>query len=358
MNQVPAVSQGTGPGPPLASIIVLNYNGARWLERCLNSLRKQTILDQLEIIVADNASPDGSDKLAARIMEGWPNARVIQNGGNFGYCEGNNRAAQHAQGRYLFFLNNDTWLEPDCMERLLGEVQNLGASAASPLVLDYEDQTVQSTGASGFDVFGLLSSPPPASKTADILVASGCAFLVESALFARLGGFDNQFFMYADEYDLSWRIWAAGGRIILASTARLHHRGAASVNPQGQTKMVETRTSDTTRFYANRNNLLVVLKNSSSFLLFMFPLQILSLLAESIAFLLLSRRWSSVRRAYFEAIKDCWRLRRHVAGKRREMRGIRQHGDFWMLRFLRWRLSRLDDLKRFKRFGIPKVDAR
>src|SRR5204863_3938153 len=128
-----------------------------------------------------------------------------------------------------------------------------------------------------------------------------------------------EFFMYADEYDLSWRIWAAGGRIVLASSARLHHRGAASVNPEGRTKMVETRTSDTTRFYANRNNLLVVLKNSRSFLLLMFPLQLMLLLAESMVFLILSRRWASVRRAYLEAIRDCWRLRRHVTGKRREM---------------------------------------
>ncbi|HEY5909413.1 MAG TPA: glycosyltransferase, partial [Verrucomicrobiae bacterium] len=91
---------------------MLNYNGARWLERCLKSLRNQSIFDQLEILVADNASPDNSASLAADLMSGWPNGRVIQHGMNLGFCVGNNRAAERASGEYVFFLNNDTWLEP------------------------------------------------------------------------------------------------------------------------------------------------------------------------------------------------------------------------------------------------------
>src|SRR5690349_11684849 len=81
---------------PLLTVIVLNYNGARWLERCLGSLRNQTIYESVEIIIADNASPDQSCDLAARLTAGWPNTKVIQLGANFGYCEGNNRAAAEA----------------------------------------------------------------------------------------------------------------------------------------------------------------------------------------------------------------------------------------------------------------------
>src|SRR5438128_1817745 len=89
---------------PLITVIVLNYNGARWLKRCLPSLKDQTIFIQLEIIVADNASPDKSDQLAAELMNGWQNGRVLQHGENLGFCEGNNRAAMQAKGKYLFFL--------------------------------------------------------------------------------------------------------------------------------------------------------------------------------------------------------------------------------------------------------------
>jgi GT2 family glycosyltransferase len=134
--------------PPLrVSVIVLNYNGARWLARCLESLRAQTIFDQIEVIVADNVSSDGSERLGKQIIESWPRGVFVQHSQNLGYCEGNNRAAEAAHGQYLLFLNNDTWLEPSCLEQLLAEVQRTSAGAAAPLILNYEDNSFQSLGA-------------------------------------------------------------------------------------------------------------------------------------------------------------------------------------------------------------------
>ncbi len=276
---------------PLISVIVLNYNGAPWLDRCLTSLRNQTIFDTLEILVADNASPDGSDRLAAGLMTGWQNARVVQHGENLGFCEGNNRAARQARGRYLFFLNNDTWMEPDCLERLVKTVKEQGAQAGEPLILDYDDSSSLCAVGEGFDLFGLLSIGPPGSKPRPVFVVGGCSYLIERQLFEEIGGFDPAFFMYADEYDLSWRLWVAGARAILAPTARLHHRSAANVNPKGGSEILEFRTSDAKRFYTNRNCLLVVLKNCQHFLLLMFPLQLVLLASEALASLVLIRRW-------------------------------------------------------------------
>ena len=136
---------------PWISVVILNYNGERWLNRCLDSLRNQSIFDHIEVIVADNASPDGSAEIAAELMRNWSNGRVVEHGENLGYCEGNNRAAAHANGQYLLFLNNDTWLEPECLDHLLREVNRSGAAAATPLVLNYENDSFQSLGAGGFD---------------------------------------------------------------------------------------------------------------------------------------------------------------------------------------------------------------
>ena len=143
---MPPAQAPSNPPPPLVSVIVLNYNGARWLERCLESLRAQTIFDQIEVILADNVSSDGSEQLGKHIVESWPRGVFIQHGQNLGYCEGNNRAAEAAHGQYLLFLNNDTWLEPRCLEQLLAEVQRTGAGAAAPLILNYEDDSFQSLG--------------------------------------------------------------------------------------------------------------------------------------------------------------------------------------------------------------------
>jgi N-acetylglucosaminyl-diphospho-decaprenol L-rhamnosyltransferase len=251
-DAAPGVSRPPGTAP-LISVIVLNYNGAPWLERCLDSLRHQTLARGLEVIVADNASPDRSDLLAAELMQNWPNGRVSRHEINLGYAGGNNRAAEQARGRYLFFLNNDTWLEPDCLERLLQEMQSAGASVAAPQVMDYLDgnNSKQAVGGLGFDIFGLISGSANSSNRREVFIAAGCSLLIESELFRQLGGFDPEFFMYADEYDLCWRVWLAGHKVIWAPSARLHHRGAAAVNPRGQQKVVENRTSDTKRFYAN-----------------------------------------------------------------------------------------------------------
>jgi GT2 family glycosyltransferase len=343
---------------PLISVIVLNYNGARWLELCLSSLRAQTIFEQTEIILADNLSRDGSDLLGKRIVEAWPRGVFMQHGQNLGYCEGNNRAAELARGQYLLFLNNDTWLEPRCLEQLLAEVQRTGAGAAMPLVLNYEDDSFQSLGAFGFDLFGLASTRASAAETCEVLMPEGCAFLIQRKLFQELGRFDPEFFMFADEFDLSWRVWISGQQAVAVPAAKLHHRGAAQVNPAGGGAAVEFRTSDTKRFYTNRNSLLVLLKNARLLLLLLVPLQLGLLLLEGIAALALVRRWGFVRRAYWDAVADCWRLRRHILAERRRIRQFRRRGDLWMLRFLRWRLNRWDEIQRVRQFGVPRVTPR
>ena len=330
----------SSPANLLVSVIVLNYNGARWLKRCLESLRAQTIFDQIEVIVADNVSSDGSERLGKQIVEGWPRGTFIQHNQNLGYCEGNNRAAAGAHGRYLLFLNNDTWLEPDCLEQLLAETQRTGAGAATPLILNYEDNSFQSLGAFGFDVFGLASTRAHATQTRPVLMPEGCAYLIERELFQALGRFDPEFFMFVDEYDLSWRLWISGHQAVAVPSARLHHRGAAQVNPAGGGATVEFRTSDTKRFYTNRNSLLLLLKNGQHLLLLLVPLQLGLLALEALVSLALVRRWSFVKRAYWDSLMDCWRLRKHVLAERRRIRQFRRRCDLCMLRFLRWRLNR------------------
>ena len=75
----------------------------------------------------------------------------------------------------------------------------------------------------------------------------------------------------------------------------------------------------------------------------------------AIASLALVRRWTFVKRAYWDAMADCWRLRQHVRAERRRIRQFRRRGDLWMLRFLRWRLNRWDEVQRLRRFGVPRV---
>src|ERR1043166_1378513 len=83
----------TNVSQPKISVIVLSYNGHNWLPRCFESLQAQTLFGEIEIIVTDNKSSDGSDALAAEWLEQTKKGRILQNGANLGYCEANNKAA-------------------------------------------------------------------------------------------------------------------------------------------------------------------------------------------------------------------------------------------------------------------------
>jgi len=343
---------------PKISVIVLNYNGQPWLQRCFSSIQAQTIVSEIELIIADNASRDGSDLMARQLIESSDKARFIPYSDNLGFCEGNNRAAELATGKYLFFLNNDTWLEPDCLEKLFAEVEAAGADAATPMVLDYDDNSFQNVGAAGLDWFGLTAHLKPLTETREIFAACGCSYLIRAEIFRKIGGFDAALFAYAEETDLSWRVWIAGGKIVGVPSARLHHRGAAQVNPEGQTKIVESRTSQSKRFLANRNGVLFILKNSQHILLLLLFPHLLLLLAEGVVGMIVLRSWSFFWKAHLLAIADCIRLRQDVKNWRSRIKGFRRRGDVWMMRFIKLKPNRFAEVEKLLKLGVPKVTPR
>ena len=150
---------------PIVSVVVLNFNGARWIRQCIESVLKQTIRGQFELIVADNKSTDGSDITAEKLLHGEPGAQFIQLSDNYGFADGNNRAAQFARGRYLFFMNNDAWMEPQCLHHLVEEVQNANAAAGTPYVMNWADNEYQWVYVHGYDLFGLPSFRVPPART-------------------------------------------------------------------------------------------------------------------------------------------------------------------------------------------------
>ena len=104
-----SLSASTSP-TPLVSVVVVNYNCKKWLDRFFPSIQAQTIFDRIEVILVDNTSTDGSDKICQEKMAGWSNGVFLATGGNYGYGGGCNRGAAIARGKYLFFINPDVWL--------------------------------------------------------------------------------------------------------------------------------------------------------------------------------------------------------------------------------------------------------
>ena len=300
--------------------------------------------------MVDNTSKDGSAEICEKEMAAWPNGVFLQTGGNYGFGGGSNRGAKIARGKYLFFLNPDVWLEPDCLEELVRHAKNGGATVACPRVLDYDSDTVQMVGASGFDLFGCLIPVQP-GENFNHLFAAGTFFFISHGLFQKLGGFDEEFFLYNEEMDLSWRVWMAGESIQLIPSARIHHQGASSGD-----RSAENRTNETKRFYANRNQLLVIFKNAEFLLLVLALSQTVLIATEAVVGSFLARRFSFFRRALLKPMTDCWRLRRHILEQRRKNHLFRLHGDWWMLRhFFRFGFGRWRDVKLLLKSGV-KID--
>jgi GT2 family glycosyltransferase len=323
----------------------------------VESLVQQTIFPQTQIIIADNLSTDGSDRLSEQLLANIPNALFVQNGCNRGFGAGSNMAVKHATGRFLFFLNPDVWLEPDCLEQLCAAARDPSVGVVSALVLDYDSNQFQTAGATGFDLCGYMFDPAT-QPTPKILYSSHGFCFLSRELFERIGGYEENFFLYCEELDLSWRARIAGKEVVYADAARMHHRGAAAENPKGGTRIVEIRTSNSKRFYANRNHLITLLKNAQHIRLLHLIPALAQMFFEGIGGMILLRRWSFFSRTFWDAIAGCWRLRRYLIAERRRIRSYRQCGDFQMLRFLSWRFNRWIEVKRFCHYGLPKVDNR
>lgn len=241
---------------PAVSVIVLNYNGRRWLEPCLSALAGQIGAPAFEILLADNGSRDGSIAFAA---ERFPSVRIVDNRRNLGYAAGNNRAARDARGPVLAFLNNDTVPERHWLAALYAAHARAapGTIVTSRIVFLDRPEIVDSAGdgylrAGGAYKRGHGQSTGDFLQSEEVFGACGAAFMVSRDLFERLGGFDEQFFMVYEDVDLSYRARLAGGTCLYVADAVVGHAGSGTLGT----------ASDAAVFHGQRNLEWTWLKNT------------------------------------------------------------------------------------------------
>ena len=256
---------------PFVFVIVLNYNGRKYLKDCLSSLESQTYAD-CRVIVCDNASTDDSIEY---IKHNFPSTIIIQNKKNLGFAEGNNVAIKFAlkQGTdYVFLLNNDTVLEKDLIERLVKVAKiNNKIGIVGPKILDIRDTSfVQEIGWT-CDIFGFpiaIREEKSGKQTiSEVFYVSGCAMLIKQELLDRVGLFDEEYFMFAEDLDLCWRAQLAGYLILVDRAARVYHASGGSITGGIiSARVIKDRsyTTDVRRiFLREKNTLRTLIKNYS-----------------------------------------------------------------------------------------------
>jgi GT2 family glycosyltransferase len=218
---------------PAASIVILNFNGRKWLPGCLGALDGQRAAPSFETILVDNGSTDES---VGDVRTSWPAVHVIENGTNLGFAAGNNAGARAARGAWLVFLNNDTVAEPDWLARLHAEAAEHPACAliTSRLVFMDDPSIVDSAGdgylhAGGAFKHGHGARAAGFASSREVFGACGAAFMIRRDAFEALGGFDPRFFMNHEDVDLSYRARLRGMRTWYAASAIVRHEGSGSL---------------------------------------------------------------------------------------------------------------------------------
>jgi GT2 family glycosyltransferase len=254
------------PNLPRVSIVTVNYNGHQWLRLFLPSI-SMTKYPDYEIIIVDNGSTDQS---ISYIEDHWKNSvRLIKLKRNFGFAEACNMGVREANGQIIVFLNNDVevdqyWLKYG-VEKLLS---NTRAGAVQSKMMQHNRRNMIDCIGLSVDRFGIHLAighdELDLGQYDEMYEIGGCcggAMIVWRTVLAEAGFFDNKFFLYYEDADLSWRIKLAGYKILPAQSSVVYHFGSATS---------KTVPSAFTTFHLTKNYFAFWLKNSSLATLIMY----------------------------------------------------------------------------------------
>lgn len=218
----------------LASVIVLSYNGKDYLGPCLSSLRASDY-GNLEVLLVDNASQDGSPSYVA---QAFPEVRVVGNKRNLGFAGGMNRGIAQARGPFLAFLNQDTTVRPDWLGSLVRALGVAGIGVVGSKIYYPDGRTLQHAG-------GVIRYPQALAdhygyrqldqgqwnEPRDVDYVTGAAFATRRDVLEAIGTFDEGFHpAYFEDADLCFRAREAGYRVLYEPEAVVvHHESATTV---------------------------------------------------------------------------------------------------------------------------------
>ena len=246
------------------AVIILTWNGEKLLKQFLPSCVKYTTGDEVDLIVADNGSTDGS---VLWIENNYPDLKILRFPKNYGFAEGYNRAIEATRYPYTILLNSDVEVSEGWWKPILKFLEtHPDVGAVQPKIKSYQNkENFEYAGAAGgfLDSLGYpycrgrlfdkveKDTGQYDDSPRDICWASGAALGVRTELYLKLNGFDPMFFAHMEEIDLCCRMLVAGYRVCFIPDSEIYHLGGGSLNHNNPRKT-----------YLNfRNNLLLLYKN-------------------------------------------------------------------------------------------------
>lgn len=291
------------------TVVIPNYNGKNFLENCLNSATKSTVC--ASIIVVDNGSDDGSLELLA---QEFPKVKVIPFSENRGFCSAVNAGIEAAKTPYVFLLNNDTTIEPDCIERLEqamerdGRIFSVGAKMLSmhnPEILDGAGDLYSAFGWAY--AIGKGKSAARYAKPMKVFSNSAGAALYRKDMLEKTGLFDENHFAYLEDVDIGYRGRIEGFWNVTEPSAIVYHAGSGSTGSRYNAFKVR---------HSARNNVYLIYKNMPFFQLVLnLPFLIAGFLIKQLFFI--KKGFGGL---YFQSLAEGIRLCMSEEGRRRKVR--------------------------------------
>lgn len=337
---------------PLVSIVLLNYNGKKYIKKCIESIRNQDY-DNIELILVDNASTDDS---LVGLKQLYPEIKLILNKQNLGSAKGNNKGANSSKGKYIFFLNIDTKLDRDCIDNLVKVYESdaeIGICACREL--SYNGKIEWNCGI-GVDIFGYSLQGIPKK----VFHASSSSLFIKEELFNKLNGFDESYFMYKDDIDLCWRAQLLGYKVIgVLSAIVFHEWGGVTLSKRGEKLRSGSIEKEKyilnvkKRYYGELNTIKNMLKNYGFFtLLWILPFYMLINFFEIIFFLIM-RKPKAVSGVYIKSYLQVFKNLKQLLKSRKDIQKQRKIKDFEILKRMQKTIGKLSSLKLI---GLPKIE--
>ena len=231
------------------AVVILNYNTRDYLRQFLPGLIESCKGLDAEVIVADNASSDGS---AQMMKEEFPEVRLITLTENFGFTGGYNRALQMVEAEYYVLINSDVEVPSHWLGRLQDWMDtHPDCGACGPKLLSFKERdTFEYAGAAGglIDSFGypfcrgrimqkLEKDHGQYDSPTDVLWCSGACLMVRSCVWKALGGLDDRFFAHMEEIDLCWRMQLRGWKVTVVPESYVYHIGGGTLSNESPFKL-------------------------------------------------------------------------------------------------------------------------
>lgn len=246
----------------LCSIIIVNYNGKKHLEKCFNSLGNLDFpSNQYEIIMVDNGSKDGSVEFVGKK---FPKVRVISLGDNLGYVKGNNLGINNSRGKYVVFLNNDTTVDKKWLTELVDAAEKSDAVVFGSKL---NDMMLGEIGEGHLIPLLGIEYQTSGDIMKECFWVPGCSMLIKRDIIEKLSvGLDPTYFMYYEDVDLCWRLRNMGYKTMFVPKSVVFHLNNSK---SGRMKFLHYRN----KIRTFRKNLYFPIKQIS-----LIPIALISLL--------------------------------------------------------------------------------